>query len=508
MSHPFALSLAKEVRIFSKLSVLAAKRRPELGGNRVAKVFIGVCLALFILYIAFIGGLLGKLVQEDGTINGFAFITGVLPFILAIDFMMRLGLKQTPEQQVKPFLLLPISKYAVTDFFLIQDIFSSYNLIWQALFIPYSMLAIYPYYGIITELLTLLALQVMITINGQWYLFVRTLTSSNVLWWILPASIAIIAAAPLFAGDSINIISFLQFYANCGNWLYDHNTILWSVLATLLILLFIVNVIIMHKAIRNEMDNATATPRNLIMGLSFYSSKNEIGLFIRLEVASIIRNRRLRKTLTGSLLFSFILSCIISFSHLFDSTALIWLYYCSITFTCSFAINIMCKEGNYIDCLMLQKDCIKALLTAKFTLLLLVQTVQFLIFLPTIIMGIFSVEKVLAYMLLGSGLANFICFQPAVYNNTTQSMNTKITGKGASGNKYLQIAVLLIVLAVPSAIITGLDSLAGETICDLIITIIGLAFIVTSKYWIRNIVERMRRRKYMNLDSFRTSRDS
>lgn len=492
--------------MLSKLSVLAAKRRPELVGNRVAKIFIGVCLALFILYIAFIGVLLGKLVQGEGTVNGFAFITGVLPFILAVDFMMRLGLKQTPEQQVKPFLLLPISKYAVTDFFLIQDILSAYNLIWQALFIPYSVLAIYPDYGLVPMLLTLLALQVVMIINGQWYQLVRTLTSGNVFWWTLPAAIVCLAAIPLFSGESFNIISFLQFYAGCGNWLYDNNTILWIALAALLVILFVVNVVVMHRVVRNEMENATGTPRSHVVGLSFINSKDDVALFVRLEIASIIRNKRLRKTLTGSMFFSLVLSCIISFSHLFDATASMWLYYCSVTLTCSFAINIMCKEGNYIDCLMVHKDSVTALLTAKFRLFIVAQIVQFAIFVPAIIMGIFSFEKVLAFMLLGCGLVNFICFQLAVYNNNTQSMNTKITGKGTSGNKYLQVLVLLLVLAVPSSLIAGLDSLVGESACNVIISIIGLVFIITSRYWIRNIVNRMKVRKYANLDSFRITR--
>jgi hypothetical protein len=48
--------------------------------------------------------------------------------------------------------------------------------------------------------------------------------------------------------------------------------------------------------------------------------------------------------------------------------------------------------------------------------------------------------------------------------------------------------------------------LFGETVTALVLITIGLGFILTSKYWIKNVYNRFMKRRYQNLEGFRNSR--
>lgn len=502
------MSRFSQFLLIHKLHTLSLKRSQEFGSNRIARIIVGIGIAIWVLYIAFIGWLLGKNVANNGTVSGFAFMAAVIPFILFIDFMLRLGLKQTPSQHVKPFLLLPVSKYIATDVFLVHDLLSPFNLLWQAFFIPYDVIAIYPSYGIQGVVGAIIVVQLVFFISSQWYQLIRTLTSNNIVWWIFPVMILCIAVLPAFSNGKPNIINFLTFYASWGDWAYNNQIILWLSLSALLVLLFSANVFIQHKVVANELEEASQSPHGHLLSVPFLKAKSDVQVFMRLELISIVRNKRLRKSFISSALSLIIIVAILTFTHLFNGTETFWVYYCSVLFTFSFGINIMCKEGNYIDCLMVHKDNIAALLTAKYRLLIYSLIIVFIVFLPIILMRIYPLENVIACLLLAGGPANFICFQLAIYNNNTQSMNTKIAGKSSSANKYTQLITMAIVLIVPPALIKAADTAFGESTANIVLSVFGLVFILTSRLWIRNIARRMMARKYINLDSFRASRDS
>ena len=70
---------------------------------------------------------------------------------------------------------------------------------------------------------------------------------------------------------------------------------------------------------------------------------------------------------------------------------------------------------------------------------------------------------------------------------------------------YLQIVVEIAVFAVPLLFISLMKVVVGETITYVILMVVGILFIATHKLWIRNIYKRMMLRKYVNLESFRST---
>ena len=73
-------------------------------------------------------------------------------------------------------------------------------------------------------------------------------------------------------------------------------------------------------------------------------------------------------------------------------------------------------------------------------------------------------------------------------------------------NNYFQLIVEMVAFIVPLAIISVIQSILGNTTAYIIMLVIGLIFIITNRLWMRNIYNRMMKRRYINMEAFRASR--
>ena len=105
-----------------------------------------------------------------------------------------------------------------------------------------------------------------------------------------------------------------------------------------------------------------------------------------------------------------------------------------------------------------------------------------------------------------AGFQHFLFFQMAVYNKQTMPLNTKFISKGNIENNYMQVVTQFAVFGLPMAIVTPLRLFFGESVAYLGMFLIGLAFVLTSRWWLRNVYNRLMKRRYANMESFRASR--
>ena len=92
-------------------------------------------------------------------------------------------------------------------------------------------------------------------------------------------------------------------------------------------------------------------------------------------------------------------------------------------------------------------------------------------------------------------------FQLAVYNKQTLPLQQKVTAKGNFENG-MQIVIEMVALFGPGVIAAIGFVTIGETGTFIFMTVLGLCFIVTHPLWIRNIYNRMMKRRYENLEGF------
>ena len=275
----------------------------------------------------------------------------------------------------------------------------------------------------------------------------------------------------------------------------------------MLVGVFFVNRHFQFKYVYEEISKKTEKALKKVSQFKMFNRFGIIGEYLKIELKSNIRNKTMKSRCIMSLVMVSMFSAIIAYTSIYDNPMMInfWLLYCFALYSMTTLIKIMGQEGNYIDLLMTQRENILALLKAKFWFYCSVLIVPFIILLPAVFTGKFTILMLFAYMFLVGGCMHFIIFQLAVYNKQTLPLQLKMTGKGNYENG-IQIGIEIAIMLVPG-IILGLGYITvGLTATYIFMCVLGLSFILTSHYWLRNIYTRTMKRRYENIEGFRSTR--
>ncbi|MBR0490410.1 MAG: hypothetical protein IJJ68_09480 [Prevotella sp.] len=491
----------KQIYSHSKLS---EKRSAAFEQNKSARYVIYGLGIFIILYLIFIAVMLALIANNSRSITGIELISGLLPFLLAFDFLARFAAQQTPSQLVKPYLLLPIPRHTSIDCYLLSSMLSKGNWIWHALYVPFSIMSILPHQGLWVALIFLLGMWLIEVINSQWYLLVRSLINISYAWWLLPLAVYGLVAIPAFTGKHVGIEHFFNFYS-------EHILTSWAFIGIplVLVVLFLINRHVQYFATWNESAGEGTEKTALNARMSFLDKYGESGQYMRIELRSIVRCKNIRKSVTAAVILVFVFALLLSFTSFYDNPFMtsFWLIYCYVIFGAMILSRVMCYEGNYIDCLMVHHNNIFHLLRAKYILYGSFLLVTFLLLMPTVFTGKCTIFALIAYGLFVAGPLHILLLQMAVYNKQTMPLNTKFVGKGTMENNWMQVVIQLFVFFVPIFFIRVMHLFFSDVIVYSILSAIGLAFIITNGFWIRNIYQRMMVRRYSNMEGLRASRD-
>ena len=485
-------------RLLRKNTNLSYKRSPIFEQNKWAKVLTYFGAGMFALYLILYGCIIAMTAEgEAGRMISF------MPIILLIDFLSRFIVQTTPGMMVKPYIMLPISRYSAIECFLISSHLSGYNFLWLCMFVPYSIILLFAGAGFWPVLLELVASLLLIILNSQVYLFFRTLINRKVLWFL----VALVPYAILFLPFLLNFGNkgferMINLYADAGNaW--------WFLPAVIVLLaaLFFVNRSFQFKYVYEEISKKKERELKHVSQFAFLNRFGLVGEYLKIELKSNLRNKTMRSRCIMSLALIIVFSMIVAYTNIYDNVIMqnFWCLYCFAIYSVTALIKIMGQEGNYIDLLMMHRENIIALLKAKFWFYSAVLLIPFIVMLPAVFTGKFTLLMLLGYMLLTAGVLHFVIFQLAVYNKQALPLQQKMTAKGNFENG-MQLVIELLSLFAPGAIATIGFLLVGETWTFVFMSLIGLAFIVTHPIWIRHIYKRMMQRRYENIDGFHATR--
>lgn len=481
-------------RLLRKNTNLSYKRSPVFEQNKWAKALIYFGGALFALYLILYGVMIAM--TADGEAGR---MISLMPLIMVIDFLLRFIFQTTPGMMVKPYILQPISRYTAIECFLISSHLSGYNFLWLAMFLPYCFIILFAGAGFWPTLAELVGAQLLIMLNSQIYLFFRTLINRKI-WWIMPAACfyAIPFIPLLLDFKQSSVGKLIDSYATFGRGWY-----LIPVILALMVGLFYVNRHFQFKYVYEEISKKGERALKHVSQFAFFNRFGLIGEYLKIELKSNIRNKTMKSRCIMSLTLIVVFSMLIAYTTIYDNKIMInfWCLYCFAIYSVTTLIKIMGQEGNYIDLLMMHRENIIALLKAKFWFYSAILLIPFIIMLPAVFTGKFTILMLLAYMSITAGLLHFVIFQLAVYNKQTLPLQQKMTAKGNFENG-MQIVIEMVALFGPGAIAAIGFVTIGETGTFIMMIILGLCFIVTHPLWIRNIYSRMMRRRYENLEGF------
>ena len=505
------MNLRKKIALFKTLRrhrSLAEKRSMDFSKNKVARFAVWIGVAFLFIYLMGFAIMLAMIANESRTMTSIEFICAVSPMILVIDFFFRFTAQQTPSQLIKPYILLPIPKYTCIDNFIATALLSSGNLIWFAMFIPYVLMSVLFAYGIGLSLGLLFFFWLAILANSMWYSIVRTLINDTILWWILPLVVYSVMCIPAFLGKSSGMEQLFDAYSTIGTAIGDYSVLPYLGIFAILVILVMINRRIQYVHIWRELSRTETTKLHSVSRFSFLDRYGEIGQYLQLEIKSIMRNKNPRKAFIFATAIIIVFSLIISFTDIYDSQ-----YMANFLCLYNFVIygnmqltKIMCNEGNYIDCLMVRKENILSLLHAKFLFCAVMLLLPFILMLPTIFTGKWSLLMLFSYAAFTCGFQYFILFQMAVYNKQSVPLNTKFISKAGMENNSLQIIISMGSLFVPVGLVSLLQAIMSTTMSYIVMLIIGVVFMATYRIWMRNIYNRTMRRRYEMMEGFHASR--
>jgi len=490
-------------RLLRKNNKLSEKRNPMFEANQYGKLFGYIMVGILSIEFIALGTFLGWVSAKEDVPE---MIFYAMPFLLIFDFAGRFATQQTPLMLVKPYLLVPISKYAAIDCFLISQLADLGNIIWMTVFLPYTFITWCGGLPIWSAVATLLVLHLMVLANNQWYLLVRTLVNQHILWWLLPAVFYAALILPFFLlPDSV----IDGFFDAMGDFTSRYGNIWWIFLLTavLFALLFSVNRRLQMRLIYAEISKQENTKMKHVSEFQALNRFGQIGEYLKLEIKSTMRNKAIRSRFIQGVCIITFFSLAIAFLDIYKSS-FERNFFCLYAFIFFGAVNltkVMCPEGNYIDLLMVHRENILTLLRAKYYYYCAVLVLPLLIMSIPVFAGKFSILMLLAYLFTATGPIYCMLFQMAVYNKDTLPLNDKITGKNQMENKWQGILSMIAMFA-PVVFVMAIQAIFNPETAYWIMIFIGLAFTLTEHLWMRNIYRRMMRRRYRNLEGFHATR--
>ena len=148
------------------------------------KFFVYLFAAFWAVYLMFFGITIGQIDNINYEI--FDILDGGMIFAMALDFLTRLTMQETPAQRTKPYKLLPVKQQSIIDVFLIRLAYSPLNWFWLFFWVPFSFFTVLHFYGFTGFVAYNLGWVLLYVLNGHWFLFWRTIASTNALFYVIP----------------------------------------------------------------------------------------------------------------------------------------------------------------------------------------------------------------------------------------------------------------------------------------------------------------------------------
>lgn len=501
------LEIIRELRRHRKL---AEKRAIDYERNKTAKYVLMFLGGFVIVYLIFFAVIFSLVANESTSETAIELMMGISPYILLVDFLFRFVAQQTPSQIVKPYVLLPIPKSTCIDTFISTSLFTWGNAIWFAMLIPYAIMSVLFVEGFWPTVGFLLCFYLLILANSQWYSIVRTLINNSLVYWLVPIVVYAIVALPVLlkGGSEKGFENFFDLYAGIGTKISDGSALPYLGALALLVVLIAINRRLQMANVMREISKTEQTKLHSISQFAYFDRFGEVGQYLKLEIKSILRNKNPRKGFVMATAIVLMFSLIIALTDVYDGQFMtnFWCVYNFVIYGSMQLTRVMCNEGNYIDCLMVRRENILKLLRAKYIFNTAILVLPFVLMLPTVFAGKWSILMLVAYAVFTAGFQYFILFQMAVYNKQTVPLNTKFISKSGMENNYYQVVVQMLAFFLPIVLISVLQLFLSDTVAYLIILLIGIVFVVTQPLWMRNIYNRMMQRKYVLMEGFRSSR--
>lgn len=281
---------------------LSFKRSPSFEKDIGIKIFLTLIGFFVLMNLIFVSASLSEMLEAlNIKTEPSQLVNQFLLYYFVSELAIRYIMQTVPVLDIEPYLHLPIRKKLITRFLVFKSIFSPYNLIAPAIFIPLAITTFVPAIGL-EESLIWLAFNLLLSLCLHFFniLLKKKLDSKSIVWAVF---------AGLVVGNYIGK-HYLNFeLIPLGKWVetfYDLPILLLIPIGLLAYLVYISFQFFNQNLYLEDLFDAKMMSDEKITGrLSNWENKGLMNTLIVQEIKLILRHKRSRSSILVAGLFLF-----------------------------------------------------------------------------------------------------------------------------------------------------------------------------------------------------------
>jgi Family of unknown function (DUF5687) len=463
------------------------------------QIILGFFYLLIFLEVAGLGIVLPYLIQESmpGKDPAAVFCSYIIYYFL-IGLLFRFQLQELPSLIIQPYLAQNIKRSSMLRFLNVRSLFHVINFLPLFVFIPFTLVVVIPAYGGLSAICFLTAMFSLVLNNHFLNMYIKRKSVSNS-WWFL----AIVIILAIFkALDYYKLVSFEKSSAQIFIYLLRH-----PVFCIIPVGILVITFLLHNQYLRSHLYlEELVSEKKIKVGnhFTFLNRFGEVGEMIALDLKLIFRNKRPRSLMILSV-------AILFYGLLFypqylrtENYTMLFLFAILIMglFISNYGQFLFAWQSGHFDGMMSYNFNVKQYIMAKFSLLITVCTLQFVLASIYTLMSWRILPIQIAAFLYGVGVNSFLVIYSSTYNykylNLSKSGSMNFQGIG--GMQWLQS---IFISFGPVLIFFLLNKFLGFWFAIIFISSLGLLGLAFSELLINWLVKQFMIRKYKILEGFR-----
>jgi hypothetical protein len=470
--------------------------------NILTKIVFGILMLYLIMLFVYVGVSLDQILLKKGgnpvdTFNSF------LIWYFVFDLLMRSMMQSLPVIQVIPYLRFKFRRATIIHYLLLKSLWNIFNFLPWLIIVPFCI-RILPASGH-SGIFYIVGILALVLINNFLALYFQYISQKKFLLSLIPMGIVALCFGLQNLTGHIGTVSIWL-----GNGLVNGNLILLIGLLLVLVLVYQINSRLLYngfyldeiKTKKGSDDRFARLP-----GMHIFDRLGLIGKYMALEANMLFRNKRPRQGLVMLPIFwAYLVFMMMKDADKFTSGAM-GVYFLSILMGIGSIVYgqfLFSWESSYFDGISARKiDFLKYVLAKYYLMGLLVLISSVPLYFALVVFAHISPLLWLSLTLFVLGPIHFIVFYMGTFNDARVdlAMGQFFNYQGVKGKHFL---VSFAFFLIPFFLYLLLNALIGQTLALWTLSLIGVLFFATHKYWIKAIViKNFNSRKYKNLEGYR-----
>jgi len=473
---------------------ISFRRSPAFEKDLGIKIFLGLLGFLVLLNLVFVSANLNEVIAALGVdAEPSKIVNQFLLYYFLTELALRYVIQTVPVLDIEPYLHLPISKKLMTRFLVIKSIFSPYNLIAPAIFIPLTISTFIPAIGLEKGFIWLaFNLSISLCLHFFNILLKKKLDNKTVVWVIFASLIGL-----NYIGNT-----FLNFeLIPLGTWVeavYNLPILIIIPLALLVYLIFIsFRFFYQNLYVEDLFDAKMMSDEKITSRLSNWENKGLMNTLIVQELKLILRHKRSRSSIMMAGLFLFYPLLIFSMGE--EAQSNVMPIFVSIFFTGIFIIQygqfLWSWNTNQMDFFLTKINPYTHWVESRYRLLLYSVLITAVLSLPYFYYGYEIMLIMGATALYNIGINSMLIMRMSLWSpkpiELDKSAMMNYQGVGAS-----QFLVGIPLIVGPIVVYFAFSSIWTEQIGILAIALTGLTGIIFRKAFFNAIAKKLKKDKY------------